>query len=91
MKESDTLLRRAEKMRRDSLSVRKETLQLALAADRACMMEVAARLDGGARSLEMRACCPLRTFTALLQRLEGGQGTMQIRVADVRPTDVSAR
>jgi hypothetical protein len=28
MKESDTLLRRAEKMRRDSLSVRKEALQL---------------------------------------------------------------
>ena len=62
MKESDTLLRRAEKMRRDSLSVRKEALQLTLEVDRACMMKIAAGLDEGARSLEMRACCPLRTI-----------------------------
>ena len=61
MKERDTLLRRAEKMRRDSLSVRKEASQLTLEIDRQCMMEIAAGLDDGARSLEQRASCPLRT------------------------------
>ena len=61
MKEKDTLLRRAEKMRRDSLSVRKEASQLTLEIDRQCMMEIAAGLDDGARSLEQRASCPLRT------------------------------
>jgi hypothetical protein len=38
MKEKDRLLRRAEKMRRDSLSVRKEASQLTLEIDRQCMM-----------------------------------------------------
>ena len=61
MKERDTLLRRAEKMRKDSLNVRKEASQLTLEIDRQCMMEIAAGLDDGARSLERRACCPLRT------------------------------
>jgi hypothetical protein len=61
MKEKDRLLRRAEKMRRDSLSVRKEASQLTLEIDRQCMMEIAAGLDDGARSLEQRASCPLRT------------------------------
>jgi hypothetical protein len=61
MKERDTLLRRAEKMRRDSLSVRKEASQLTLEIDRQCMTEIAAGLDDGARSLEQRASCPLRT------------------------------
>src|ERR671910_1624479 len=71
MKEKDTLLRRAEKMRRDSLRVRKEASQLTLEIDRQCMMEIAAGLDDGARSLEQRASCPLRTVRSFIDRRSG--------------------
>jgi hypothetical protein len=64
VKESDTLLRRAEKLRRDALIVRKEILRLKLESDRKCMMKIAAALEAGARALERRACCHLRTFEA---------------------------
>src|SRR5512139_1506655 len=62
MKDSDTLLRRAEKLRRDALAVRKEALRLTLESDRECMVKVVAALEAGARALEKRAGCPLRTF-----------------------------
>jgi hypothetical protein len=55
MKESDILLRRAEKLRRDSRCVRKEATRLSLASDQQRMMDVANSLEAAARDLEGRA------------------------------------
>jgi hypothetical protein len=55
MKESDILLSRAEKLRRDARCVRKEATRLSLASDQRRMMDVAHRLEADARDLEGRA------------------------------------
>ena len=55
MKESDILLSRAEKLRRDARCVRKEATRLSLATDQQRMMDVANCLEADARDLEGRA------------------------------------
>ena len=55
MKESDILLSRAEKLRRDARCVRKEATRLSLATDQQRMMDVANSLEADARDLEGRA------------------------------------
>jgi hypothetical protein len=55
MKESDILLSRAEKLRRDARSVRREATRLSLASDQQRMMDVANSLEADARDLEGRA------------------------------------
>jgi hypothetical protein len=55
MKETDILLRRAEKLRRDALSVRRDATRLSLQSDQQRMREVANSLEADARELEGRA------------------------------------
>ena len=55
MKESDLLLSRAEKLRRDARSVRGEATRLSKARDRQRLMDVANNLETDARDLEARA------------------------------------
>ena len=55
MKESDILLSRAEKLRQDARSVRREATRLSLASDQQRMMDVANSLEADARDLEGRA------------------------------------
>ena len=55
MKESDILLSRAEKLRRDARCVRREATRLSLASDQQLMMDVANGLEAAARDLEERA------------------------------------
>jgi hypothetical protein len=58
MKESDILLSRAEKLRRDARSVRNEATRLSTASDRQRLLEVADHLETDARDLE--ACARRR-------------------------------
>ena len=55
MKESDMLLSRAEKLRRDARRVRGEATRLSNASDRQRLMDVANSLETDARDLEARA------------------------------------
>jgi hypothetical protein len=55
MKESDILLSRAEKLRRDARSVRHEANRLSLASDQQCLLDMANNLETHARDLEVRA------------------------------------
>ena len=55
MKESDILLIRAEKLRRDAHCVRKEATRLSLATDQQRMMDLTNSLEADARDLEGRA------------------------------------
>ena len=55
MKESDMLLSRAEKLRRDARRVRSEATRLSDAGDRQRLMDVANNLETDARDLEARA------------------------------------
>ena len=55
MKESDILLRRAEKLRRDARSVRSEAARLSMASDQRRLLDVANNLETDARDLEARA------------------------------------
>jgi hypothetical protein len=65
MKETDILLSRAEKLRRDARSVRKEATRLSFAGDQRRMMDVANNLEADARDLESRARRrqPVRNFS----------------------------
>lgn len=55
VKDSDLLLIRAEKLRREARSVRREAMRLSLARDQQCMMDIANRLEVDARDLDTRA------------------------------------
>lgn len=55
LKDTDILLSRAEKLRRDARSVRGEAVRLSLACDRQRLMDVANRFEVEARDLEGRA------------------------------------
>ena len=55
MKESDILLSRAEKLRRDARNVRRDATRLSLPTDQQRMRDVANNLEADARDLEGRA------------------------------------
>ena len=55
MKESDMLLSRAEKLRRDARRVRSEATRLSNASDQQRLLDVANNLETDARDLEARA------------------------------------
>lgn len=55
MKESDVLLSRAEKLRRDARRVRNEATRLSNAGDQRRMLDIAQTLETDARDLEARA------------------------------------
>jgi hypothetical protein len=55
MKESDILLSRAEKLRRDARSIRPEATRLSDAGDQQCLRDLANDLEGHARALDSRA------------------------------------
>ena len=55
MKDSDMLLRRAEKLRHDARRVRGEAARLSNASDQQRLMDVANNLETDARDLEARA------------------------------------
>ena len=66
MKESDILLSRAEKLRRDARNIRRDATRLSLPTDQQRMRDVANNLEADARDLEgraMRRASQLQTST----------------------------
>jgi hypothetical protein len=85
MKESDILLSRAEKLRRDARSVRREATRLWLASDQQRMMDVANSLEGDARDLEGRARRRAGQLEASAQVLRGDRAfPLKFPTASVR-------
>lgn len=64
MKDTDILLSRAEKLRRDARSVRRDATRLSDASDRDRMLHIANTLEAAARDLECRAWRRVRQVQA---------------------------
>jgi hypothetical protein len=92
MKESDILLSRAEKLRRDARSVRREATRLSLASDQQRMMDVANSLEADARDLEGRARQRAGQVEALAQVLREDRAfPLKFPTASVRADSSSLR
>jgi len=72
MKESDMLLSRAEKLRRDARGVRSESTRVSNDSDQQCLLDVANNLETDARDLEARAT--REHASGLTPGLGGGRG-----------------
>jgi len=72
MKESDMLLSRAEKLRRDARGVRSESTRVSNDSDQQRLLDVANNLETDARDLEARAT--REHASGLTPGLGGGRG-----------------
>lgn len=73
MKQSDILLSRAEKLRREARCARNEATRLTDTSDQQCLLDVAHDLEGHARELDMRARRRATSLETKPRRL-GGHG-----------------
>jgi hypothetical protein len=77
MRESDILLSRAEKLRRDARSVRSEASRLSMQSDRQRLLDVAQNLETDARDLE---ACARRRAHDDEQKLDAMRAEARARV-----------